>query len=250
MFLQPFDINDKLSVAEIVAKDYRTAEVFRRYGIGYCCGGKWPLDMACEMNGVDAEALQKEIKLAVRNVQISNEIDFKEWDTKFLIDYIINVHHSYLRKSIPATQLLLHEFAEKHKEKFKFLEELEKQFDSLHKKLVDAMEKEENEIFPYIRQITNAHRDKDSYGAMYIRTLRKPVDEVFLKGHVLIAEIILAIRQLTSHYNSPENVCTSHKVVLARLKELDQDIMQHIYLEQSILFPKVLAIEKEILGSL
>ena len=96
MFLQTFEINRKSLVAEIVAQDYRTAEVFRRHGIGYCCGGKWPMDMACEMRGIDAEKIQAELEAATRTIHISNLLDFANWGIDFLIDYIINVHHRYL----------------------------------------------------------------------------------------------------------------------------------------------------------
>jgi regulator of cell morphogenesis and NO signaling len=68
------------------------------------------------------------------------------------------------------------------------------------------------------------------------------------KGHETVAGIVFSIRQLTDSYASPENVCTSHKVVLAKLKELDNDLSQHLYLEQSILFPRAVTIEKEVLS--
>ena len=57
MFLQPFEISRQSLVADIVARDYRTADIFRKYGIGYCCGGKWPMEIACEMNGVNIDDL-------------------------------------------------------------------------------------------------------------------------------------------------------------------------------------------------
>jgi len=248
MFLKTIEINKKSLVADIVAKDYRTADVFRRYGIGYCCGGKWPIDIACEMQGVDADTLRAELETVVRNIQISSQINFADWDTRFLIDYIINVHHSYLKKTLPGMQVMLEEFAIEHVKKYPFLEELEQQFKGLQKKLLQALEEEEKETFPYIQQLINAYKNKDSYGALYLRTLRKPVEDAMFKGHVVISDIITSIRHLTNQYNTPENVCTSHKVVLARLKELDMDIMQHLFLEKSILFPRAIAMEKEILG--
>ena len=78
--------------------------------------------------------------------------------------------------------------------------------------------------------------------------LRKPVEETMFKGHEIITDIIVSIRMLTNKYTTPENVCISHKVVIAKLKELDNDLMQHLYLEQSILFPRAMAIEKELLN--
>jgi regulator of cell morphogenesis and NO signaling len=248
MFLQPFEINRKSLVADIVAKDYRTADVFRKHGIGYCCGGKWPMEMACEMRGVDVDEVQAELQAATRNIQVSNILDFADWDIDFLIDYISNVHHRYLKKSLPETQYVLVEFSKEHDKKFPWLVELVTQFELLIKQVQISMQREEEVLFPYIRQIAHAHKGKEPYAALLVRTLRKPVEETIFHGHETVGEIILTIRKLSDTYNTPENVCVSHKVVMAKLKELDNDLMQHLYLEQSILFPRAMAIEKEILN--
>jgi regulator of cell morphogenesis and NO signaling len=78
--------------------------------------------------------------------------------------------------------------------------------------------------------------------------MRKPVEETMFKGHEIVNDIILSIRTITNKYTTPENVCISHKVVIAKLKELDNDLMQHLYLEQTVLFPRAMAIEKEVLS--
>jgi regulator of cell morphogenesis and NO signaling len=249
MFLQPIEINRKSLVADIVAKDYRTADVFRKHGIGYCCGGKWPMDMACEMRGIDADKVQEELQVATRNIQVPNILDFAEWDIDFLINYITNIHHRYLKKSLPEMQHVLAEFSNEHDKKFPWLVELGTQFGLLIKQLQISMQREEEVLFPYIRQIAHAHKGKEPYAALLVRTLRKPVEETIFHGHEMVSGIILSIRELTNTYNTPENVCISHKVVMAKLKELDNDLMQHLYLEQSILFPRAMAIEKEVLNA-
>ena len=248
MFLQPFEITPKSLVADIVAQDYRTAVVFRKYGIGYCCGGKWPIDMACQMQGIDADKVHKELEAATRTIHVSTQLNFAEWDIDFLIDYLINVHHCYLKKSLPETQQMLSDFTNEHKKKLPYLIELEKQFDLLIKQLVTSMQREEEVIFPYIHQIAHAYKHKEPYGALLIRTLRKPVEETMYQGHEIVWDIILSIRKLTNKYAIPENVCISHKVVIAKLRELDNDLIQHLYLEQSILFSRAMAIEKQVLS--
>jgi len=110
MFLRTFEINQKSLVAEIVTKDYRTADIFRKYDIGYCCGGNWPLEVACKMKGVDFETIKSELEMATRNLHISSTLVFSEWNIDLLVDYIINVHHQYLRKYLPETQKQLSEF--------------------------------------------------------------------------------------------------------------------------------------------
>lgn len=248
MFLPSVDIDRKWLVADIVSRDYRTAEVFRKYGIGYCCGGKWPLDMACEMNGVDIHSLEKDLAAATRNFQVSNQLDFFNWDMDFLVDYIIHVHHRYLKKTIAPAGELLAEFAKEHVKKFGWLTELEQQYARLAKHLEQSMQREEDVLFPYIRQIAHAHEDKESYAALLVRTLRKPVEDTMNRANDHVAGIIRSVRELTDNYAIPANACTSHKVVFAKLKELDNDLSQHYYLEQSVLFPRALAIEKEVLN--
>jgi regulator of cell morphogenesis and NO signaling len=197
MFLKPFEINRKALVADIVAQDYRTADVFRRHGIGYCCGGKWPMDIACEMQGVDAGKVQAELEMAIRIIQVPGQVDFAVWDIDFLLDYLINVHHCYLRNSLPGTRQLLADFAEEHRIKFPYVTELEKQFDLLAGQLMPSVQQEEEVIFPYIRQIAHAHRNKESYAATG-RTLRKPVEQTMFRGHQAVSNIILTIRKLTN----------------------------------------------------
>ncbi len=247
MFLQSIEISRESLVSDIVAQDYRTAEVFRRHGIGYCCGGKWPMKIACQMQGVDADIVQAELEIATRNIQVSNLLDFADWDIDFLIDYLLNVHHQYLKKTLPQTLQLVTGFAEEHTKKFPFLTDLEKKFGLLVKQLATSMTQEEEVLFPYIRQIAHAHKDKEPYAVLLVRTLRKPVEETMLSNHEAVTDIIFSLREITNRYTTPPQVCTSHRVVFAKLKELDNDLMQHLYLEQSILFPRALVIEKHVL---
>ncbi|NOT50205.1 MAG: DUF542 domain-containing protein [Chitinophagaceae bacterium] len=241
-------IDRKSFVSDIVAQDYRTADVFRRHDITYCCGGKWPLDMACELRGLDADKIKTELEAATRTITIPHLIDFNNWNIDFLTNYIVEIHHNYLKTSLPLTHKMLEEFVEEHRKKFSHLDELELKFTALVKQLHSSISKEEETLFPYIRQIVHAQNAKEPYAALLVRTLRKPVEGVMSNGHNRINDLIMEIRHLTNSYNPPENVCTSHKVVIAKLKELDNDLVQHLYLEQSVLFPRVSAIEKELLG--
>jgi len=247
MFLNQIEINGDSPVADIVARDYRTADVFREHGISYCCSGKAPLKLACEMRGIDVNTIKAELEEATRSRSISSLIDFTEWDLSFLIEYLLNVHHKYLKTSLPAMQSLLKNFVAEHEKKFPYLLQLEQQFQQLDRLLHTSMTREENEIFPYLRQIAHAHKHKEPYAKLFIRTLRKPVEEAFFKGHTAIMTTLFIIRKQTQSYTTPENVCLNHKVVIAKLKEIDEDLAQHIFIEESILFPKLLQMEKDLL---
>jgi len=247
MYLPSSTINSLLSAAEIVGKDYRAAEIFRRYDIGYCCGLRLPLSVVCEVQHINENQLLLELNNALRNAVISNELDFHNWSIDFLLDYIINVHHQYLRKSLPQCRLALEKFANEHRKKYTFLEELVQQFDLLINELFVAMHKEEQVFFPYLRRLAHAREDKETYGSLLVKTLREPVEETMSNSHASIENLLETLRYFTNNYTAPGNACTSHVVNWAKLKELDNDLLQHQYLENFILFPKVNALEKELL---
>jgi regulator of cell morphogenesis and NO signaling len=247
MFLNHYRINENSFVSDIVTRDYRTADVFRKYDIEYCCGGKWSLDAVCMMKGLEVESLKKELERATRDIQVSNSLRFDEWQIDFLADYIVNIHHDYLKQAMPEIKKMLRGFVEEHAKKYPYLTELESAFLQLNREVFPHMKQEEEILFPYIKQIYHAHNSRESYASLLVRTLRKPVEEVMAKEHESAMKHIHKMRSLTQGYTAPEKACVSHRVCYFKLKELDNDLSQHIHLENNILFPKAIAIEKELL---
>ncbi|HEX7905151.1 MAG TPA: DUF542 domain-containing protein [Chitinophagaceae bacterium] len=247
VFVRSTPVNATDLVSDIVNKDYRTAEVFHKYNIDFCCGGKRPLESACELMGVDPQLVQKDLEMAMRDVHVPNSLLFHEWDIDFIIAYVINVHHQYLKQAIPATKPVLDEFVISHTKHYPYLAEMQKRFHQLSDHLLSLMKQEEEILFPYIRQLAHAHHDREPYALLLIRTLRKPVEEVLFREHELVADTLLSLREVTRHYTTPGNVCVKHRVVIAKLKELDNDLSQHLYLEQTFLYPQVISIEKELM---
>jgi regulator of cell morphogenesis and NO signaling len=234
------------TVSEIVRADYRTADVFKKYGINYCCSGQVPLEEACALKNLELEVVVNELEEATRNISLSNSLQFVDWKIDFLIDYIVNVHHAYIYLTLPSLQAGLESFAEGHKKQYPELVGLTDVFMALYPLILAHCRHEEEIIFPYIKQIDNAFRRKESYGSLFVRTLRKPFHSI--EGeHRRISDLLQEIRALTKNYIYPENACTNHTVIYQKLNELDQDMVQHKHLENNILFPKVVEMERLLL---
>lgn len=246
MFLKTINIGDETLVTEIVMRDYRTAGVFGKYGIDYCCGGKQPLEKVCEIRGLDINLVKEELYNSLRNIHVSNSINFKDWSIDFLVDFIINVHHSYLVINLPEITTTLKRFAEGHQSKYPWLPELIESFNCLYEELLPHLAQEEKIIFPYIKQIVHAHASREPYAGLLVRTLRKPIETMISHEQDYIAKYLYRFRELTNNYTPPLNACITHKVTFSKLKELDTDIVQHVYFENEILFPKAIQIEKEL----
>lgn len=248
MFLRSIRIEKDSFVSEIVREDYRTAEVFKKYGIDFCCGAKWELGKVCEMNKLDFNSIKEELEQTTKTIQFSNKLHFDKWGIDFLTEYITNIHHEYLRNVLPRIKEQLQHFVTGHVNKYPHLEDVEKQFNSLHNYMLPHLLEEEDILFPYIRQISHAYESKESYASLLVRTLRKPVENVMKREYETVFKILKRLRELTSNYIPPKNACVNHQVTFSMLKELDNDLSQHIYLENDILFPRAVAMEKELLG--
>ena len=233
-------------VADIVRDDYRIAAVFKKHGINYCCGGKVSLLDACTIKNIDPTALQKEIKDATRNLVISNSILFDQWKIDFLIDYIINIHHAYLSITLPSIQASLSSFAVSHQKQMPEINNIIELITDLSTLILSQNTHEEEIIFPYIKRLDTTYRRKEPYGNLFVRTLRKPLKNMEIESKK-VGELLDQLRNSTKYYQFPPNACTNLQVNFNLLKELDENISQHKYLENNILFPKAILLEHDLL---
>ena len=157
MFLQVNKIEADSFISDIVRHDYRTADVFRKYGIDFCCGGKWPLDIVCKNKNLEVEMVMGELQNIVRQASSNAALDFDNWEIDFLTDYILNVHHRYLKKALVETKELVNKFLDGHRKKFPELEEIEVIIGQFIKVMPPHMRQEEEIFFPYIKQIYHAN---------------------------------------------------------------------------------------------
>jgi regulator of cell morphogenesis and NO signaling len=234
------------TISDIVRDDYRTADVFKANGINFCCNGKITLEDACRERNLDLSRIEKALEEATRAVRLSPTLQFNEWKIDFLVDYIIHVHHGYLFRAIPELDALFISFMANHTRKFPELVPIYEVFKELSEMLINHNRNEEDVIFPYIKHIEMAYRKKETYGPLFVRTLRKPLSLVE-KEHEAISALLVKLKDLTHDYTFPEGACTNHQVLYHKLKEFHYDMVQHKHLENNILFVKAIEIERQLL---
>jgi regulator of cell morphogenesis and NO signaling len=133
-----------------------------------------------------------------------------------------------------------------HKKQHPELERIMEVFSELAAVLMQHTRYEEETLFPYIRQIENTHRRKESYGRLFVRTMRKPLGAINGE-HDKIASLLQVLRDITHNYAFKGNACTNHRVVFNKLREFDNDLVQHKHLENNILLPRAIAMEQDLL---
>ncbi|MGZ5190193.1 MAG: DUF542 domain-containing protein [Flavisolibacter sp.] len=235
-----------MTISEIVRSDYRTADVFKKYNINYCCSGKITLQAVCSLGNLDYQKMIEELEVATRNIQICNNLSFQNWKIDFLIDYVINVHHEYLNQACPSLSTHFTNFIGGHKDKFPELKDVQETFEEISALLNASIRHEEAIIFPYIKQIHVAYTRKEPYGNLFVRTLRKPLSYIE-NEHNLIGTLLKKLKFQTNNFTFPPNACTNHQVLYHKLQAFHDDLHQHIFLEKNFVFPRAIEIESELL---
>ena len=147
------------TMGEIATKDLRKAEVFKKYGLDFCCGGKKTVKEACEEKGLDAAKVEAELNAAEAN-PTSRPLPYNDWSLDFLADYVVNTHHSYVRKSLPDLLAYSTKVATVHGDRHPELLTVSHLVKEINTELSEHMVKEEKVLFPFIKQLVYEKNNK------------------------------------------------------------------------------------------
>ncbi|QTE23184.1 iron-sulfur cluster repair di-iron protein [Polaribacter cellanae] len=236
------NITKENTVAEVVTNNIRTADVFKKHGIDFCCGGGISIKKACEKHNISYTDLEKE--LATINNPVSNAYNYDSWKLDFLIDHIENIHHSYVQES---TQIILQyaaKVAKVHGHHYTEVVEINSLFNTVAKELASHMKKEELILFPFIKKLVKADSEREKVTIPHFGTVNNPI-KMMEEEHENAGDILKEIKQLSNNYTPPKGACNTFKALYAKLEEFENDLHQHIHLENNILFPKAIVLEQK-----
>ncbi len=228
------------TVAEIVASNFKAADVFKKYGIDFCCGGHVGLSEICRKKEINFSEIEDDLQKVVN--QKKDTPDFDRWNLDFLVDYIINQHHTYVDENIPIILQYADKVASVHGENHKETVEINKLFHEVANELKAHMKKEEQILFPYIKQLVKAKKEGIPMPDVPFGTVNNPI-RMMEEEHEIAGDIFKRIAQLSNNYTPPEEACNTYKVLYAKLEDFETDLHKHIHLENNILFPKAIALE-------
>ncbi len=242
---EAIDMASTKTVGEMVAEDYRTAEVFKQFGIEFCCGGKITLEKTCQKRGIDINAVQDALEKLDQKDDLSVH-DYINWDLDKLIDHIVNTHHSYVNAALPLLEEYSAKVAKVHGNGNPEVIEIYQNLQAITHELKAHMHKEEAILFPYIRKMVVADRYNENLTPPPFGSVQSPI-EMMESEHTSAGNTLESIKELSDDYTPPKHACNTYRVLYAKLKEFESDLHQHIHLENNILFPKAIELESELL---
>jgi regulator of cell morphogenesis and NO signaling len=232
------------TIGSVVAENFRTAKIFENYGLDFCCGGKKTIDAACKEKGLNAD----EVINSLSNISGSDKSadhNFSEWNPSFLIDYIVNVHHTYVVNSMPVIMEHAAKVVNAHGERHPEVIKIFSLFKDVQEELNSHMMKEEKMLFPYIKRLADVFNNGKVTEFPPFGSINNPIRMMELE-HENAGIILAEIRNLSNSLTPPEDACNTFRVLYGELNDFEKDLHKHIHLENNILFPKAVEMESSV----
>jgi regulator of cell morphogenesis and NO signaling len=234
------------TVGELVAADFRRAEIFERFGIDFCCGGRRLLADACRAAAADPTEVIHALE-TLRRPDVGDD-DVTRWPIPRLIDHIVSVHHAYVRSALPVISQHLSKLISAHGPQHAELLRVGAYFSLLSTDLQQHLRKEEHVLFPYVRDLAtqqgSAAVTQSPFG-----TVENPI-RMMEREHSEAGDAMRIIRELTHGYSTPQDGCTTYGTTMAELQHFESDLHRHVHLENNVLFPAAVRLERQLGGSM
>lgn len=237
-------ITTDVMVRDVATEFPQSTRLFEKLKIDYCCGGNKPLAEACASAGIDVDSLMEMLATAIQSgAKDEDALAFQSVSLAELITHIIDTHHVFTKSELDRLQLLADKVLAAHGGRHPELIHLDELLTRLGNDLRPHMFKEEQVLFPYIVAVEEAFKQKRAVPFAPFGTVRNPI-RMMMMEHDAAGEILRELRALTSDYQVPADACMSYRMLYQALEDFEKDLHQHIHLENNILFPKALDVEK------
>ncbi|MCP5028901.1 MAG: iron-sulfur cluster repair di-iron protein [Actinomycetia bacterium] len=227
-------IDPNTTLAELVTSRPELSALLDGLGLDYCCGGQRTLGAAIAEAGIDPESTLTTLQASPASSQAV------EWDgMDGLVDHLEATHHAYLREALPRLVALSDKVVGVHGQNHGELAGVAALVRDLRADLEPHLLKEEQVLFPMIRELAAAS-DSPSF---HCGTLSNPI-RVMAVEHDNVGDLLSQLRSCTDGYRVPDDGCASFRLLYDGLAELEADTHLHVHKENNLLFPSVLDAEQ------
>ena len=226
---------EEQTVASIALLNHSYIPVLEKYSLDFCCRGKKTLVEACIEKNLAIATVVNEMMHSVKTTH--PQMPFTEMSAEQLISYILIHHHYYVKRNIPIIYSHIEKVVSKHGNHYPIMQKVLNLFTKVIEELQPHMEKEEKILFPRIKEMA-CRIEQHQISSLNPELINIPI-QMMETEHDNAGQILFEIRNLTNNYTPPEDACTTHIVCLQELKAFEEDLHQHVHLENNILFPIV-----------
>jgi len=230
-----------LTVREIALQQPSSIRVFEQFGIDYCCGGRKPLAEACATGNIEIDAVLAALESAAATPATS-AANWQQSPIEELVAHIVATHHAYVRTELPRLATLAQKVVNRHGDTRAELPQIQAALAALDEELTQHLVKEEAILFPFIVKLERASTGAAAQPAACFGTVANPI-AMMTQEYEAAGTLLATMRTLSQNFVPPVGACPTFHAFYNGLKEFEQDLHQHIHLENNILFPRALELE-------
>ena len=240
-------ITENQIVSELAALSINAVRAFEKRGIDYCCGGKRPLREVCQERGIAPQDLIAELNAALEPAK-QEDRDWNSAPLSELAAHINRKHHDYLKAEMPRISERLRKVMKVYGEQdAATLSTLPKVYEGLRDELESHLAKEENILFPFVERIEALATNHQPLPPLPFGTIGNPI-HCMESEHEDAGGALRHMRSVTNNYALPAHACATYKALFDSLQDFEADLHMHIHLENNILFPRAIELEKQMRG--
>jgi len=230
-------------VREIALQQPSSIRVFEQFGIDYCCGGRKPLAEACVAGNIEIGAVLAALEFAAATPAASRE-NWQQRPMAELVAHIVATHHAYVKSELPRLAVLAQKVVNRHGDTKAELPQIQSALAALDEELIQHLAKEEAILFPFIVKLERASTGAAAQPAACFGTVANPI-AMMTQEHEAAGALLATMRTLSQNFVPPVGACPTFHAFYNGLQEFEQDLHQHIHLENNILLPRAIALEAE-----
>ena len=235
----PFTSETK--VRDIAVSNPQNRQALEHAKVDFCCGGGQSLSEACAHAGVSAGEILERLRQNAGEIAPGSE----NWQSAPLAEitrHIREKHHRYVRQAIPRVRALLEKVIAAHGANHAELASIAGLFQEVGREMIQHMQKEEQILFPYIDAMERAVNEKAGIEPPFFQTVRNPI-AAMMREHDAAGDLVKQIRERSGDYSAPADGCASYQALCHDLREFEEDLHEHVHLENNILFPRAVELE-------
>jgi regulator of cell morphogenesis and NO signaling len=229
------------TVRDIALEQPSSIRVFEQYGIDYCCGGRKPLAEACAAKNLEVDAVIATLEAAAKG-GAQNASDWTRASLEDLANHVVAKHHAYVKNELPRLAALAQRVVHRHGDTQAELPLIQSKLAQLDEELTQHLGKEEVVLFPYIAKLERASKSGTGAPHNCFGTVANPI-AMMTSEHDDAGSLLAEIRDLSNQFTTPAGACPTYHAFYDGLREFEQDLHQHIHLENNILFPRAIELE-------
>ncbi len=233
---------DKKRIIDIVDCNYIHASVLYYFGIEFYNYSEQTLEQACLEKGLNVKTVIHKLEMAD---MCEEQVALNQFPIDLIIEYLKHAHYIFIKQKLPYLSHLIQRMDITASPYSHAIKDLKFVFPLFVEDFIHHIYEEEDTLFSYLISLNNYLKGKGNISKLYFEMENHSLSQ-FASEHQEHDDEMMGIRQITNEYSLQAKAPLHLRVIYAELQALEQQLKTHAKVENEILFPKALALEKQV----